>query len=83
MSNPLALLILKGLVPLATTTLLGCGESSHSASSADAESDAMAPEDAAANDAADEGTFTALLRESGTPNDYPVTNGRFRVPRGH
>jgi hypothetical protein len=28
-----------------------------------------------------EGTFTALLRESGTPNDHPVTNGRFRVPR--
>jgi hypothetical protein len=28
-----------------------------------------------------EGTFTALLRESGTPNDYAVTNGRFRVPR--
>jgi hypothetical protein len=188
-SNPLALLILEGLVPLATTTLLGCGEPSPAAINADAESDAMAAEDAAADDAADvlgevgppgnfvtadilgatqfaeynvsglgpdwglieanvapsktspqwrlnitlppepmpftvhcvgnyvefyendvppqrkfvsrtstgmcsitfvessvadtyEGTFTALLRESGTPNDYPVTNGRFRVPRG-
>ena len=28
-----------------------------------------------------QGTFTALLRESGTLFDHPVTNGRFRVPR--
>jgi hypothetical protein len=28
-----------------------------------------------------EGTFTALLRESGTLFDHPVTSGRFRVPR--
>ena len=186
-SNRLVVLILKGLVPLATTTLLGCGEPSPSAKSADAASDAIAPEDAPAgamdalgeagprgnfvtadilgvtqfaeynvsgigpvwgiisanvaesmtspqwrlnitlppdprpftvicegnyvefyeNDLPPqrkfvsrtstgmcsitfvessvpdtyEGTFTALLRESGTPNDHPVTNGRFRVPR--
>jgi len=186
-SHRVALLILKGLVPLSTATLLGCGEPSPSAMSADAASDAIAPEDAhadpmdAAGDAgpqgnfvtADilgitqlaeynvmglgptwgvisgnvapsvtspqwrlnitlpsgpmpftvdctgnyveflendlppqrkfvsrtstgmcsirfvessvpdtyEGTFTALLRESGTLFDHPVTNGRFRVPR--
>jgi hypothetical protein len=28
-----------------------------------------------------EGTFTANLRLSGTQMDYPVTNGRFRLPR--
>ena len=185
-SNRVARLILKGLVPLSTATLLGCGEPSSSAKSADASSDAMAPEDGPADamDAVEagpqgnfvtadilgatqfaeynvkglgatwgvisanvapsmtspqwrlnitlpsdpmpftvhcennyveflendlppqrkfvsrtstgmcsvtfvessvpntyEGTFTALLRESGTPFDHPVTNGRFRVPR--
>jgi len=181
-SNRLALLIIKTLVPLSTTTLVGCGEPSPSATSVDAASDAIAIEDAPAdatgtvgeggprgnfvtgdilgitqfaeynvgstgiisanvgpspsspewrfnitlpsgpmpftvncvgnyiefleNDLPPqrrfvsrsstgtcsitfvesvantlEGTFTALLRESGTPFDHPVTNGRFRVPR--
>jgi hypothetical protein len=62
--NPLALLIFKGVVPLATTTLLGCGEPPHSAISADAESDAMAPDDAAADDAAD------ALGEAGPPGNF-------------
>ena len=48
-SNRLALLILKGLVPLSTTTLLGCSDPSPSTKSADAASDAIAPEDAPAD----------------------------------
>jgi hypothetical protein len=42
-SNSLPFLILKRLVVLATTTLLGCGELSPSAISADAEFDAVRP----------------------------------------
>jgi hypothetical protein len=187
-SNRLALLILKGLVPLFTTPLLGCGEPSPSTTSAEAASDATAPDEDAPADTMDalpeagpqgnfvtgdilgvtqfaqynvvglgppwgiisanigpsmtspewrlnitlppdpppfnvnctgnyveflendlppqrrfvsrtstgtcsitfvessvpdtfEGTFSALLRESGTTFDHPVANGRFRVPR--